>query len=148
MPDNQIPQGGQGFPADNADGTPSLVGKDDYTKWEATQRINKGHADVLVGNLADLQRIGADAAVGTVNVQSAVVAPPGIDAKSKDVITPAQQEAARGEWTRETERTGLVDAPAPNVPAENFSPNPVDPTSTSPTTQASGKSATSATKDK
>ena len=139
MPDTtpNAPASGTGFPADNRDGTPSLVGKDDYTKWEATQRINKGHQDVLVGNLADLQRIGADAAVGTVNVQSAVVAPPGVDPKSKSVVTPAQHEASRGEFTRETARTGLVTAPLPPTPNVDNTPNPVDPTSQSPRVETS-----------
>ncbi len=144
MPNSDIVAsgGGQGFPADNPDGTPGLIGKDDYTRELAVLNATRRPATVLSGNYADLQRLGADTAAGTINVQSAVVAPPGIDAKAKNVVTPAQAEASRGEFTRETERTGLITAPEPVEPAENKSPDPVDPTSTSPTTRASGSTAT------
>lgn len=139
--------GGQGFPPDNPDGTPGLVGKDDYTREEAIHRLTRTPTTVLAGNFADLQRLGADAANGTVNIQAAVATPPGIDAKAKNVVTPAQSEAARGEFTRETERTGLIDAPVAPTPPENTSPNPVDPTSTSPTTlNRSGTSTSTAAK--
>src|SRR6476646_8898905 len=114
MPDNSYPpQGGQGFPQDNPDGTPGLVGKDEYTKWEATQRINKPHSVVLAGNYADLQRMGAEAAVG--KAAPGIVAHPTIDTKSDNVITPAQQEAARGEYTLETQRVGLLGPPPVNT---------------------------------
>lgn len=129
------PAGGQGFPAENRDGTPSLIGKDDYTRWEATQRINKSHDTVLVGNLADLQRIGAELAVG--NAVKGVAAPPGVDPKASNVVTPAQHEAARGEFTRETARAGLVEAPVAPKPNVDTSPNPVDPTSQSPKVETS-----------
>lgn len=134
MPDSNIVAsgGGQGFPPDNPDGTPGLIGKDDYTRELAIKNASRRPETVLAGNFADLQRLGADAANGTINIQAAVATPPGIDAKSKSVVTPAQAEASRGEFTRETERTGLIDAPVPADPPENKSPNPVDPTSTSP----------------
>lgn len=146
MPENTNPVGGQGFPPDNRDGTPGLVGKDDYTKWEANQRANASGQTVLVGNLADLQRLGAEAATGTVNVNNAIAAPPGIDTKDKSVVTPAQHDAARGEVTRETIRTGLLPEPPAPVPAENTSPNPVDPGSQSPTSESKGKTTTQAGK--
>lgn len=134
MPDSNIVAsgGGQGFPPDNPDGTPGLIGKDDYTRELAIRNASRRNETVLAGNFADLQRLGADAANGTINVQSAFPAPPGIDPKAKNVVTPAQAEASRGEFTRETERTGLVEAPVRPDPPENKSPNPVDPTSTSP----------------
>lgn len=133
MPEN-TPGSGLGFPPDNPDGTPGLVGKDDYTRWEATQRINKSHDTVLAGNYADLQRIGAELAVG--NAVKGVAAPPGVDPKSPNVVTPAQHEAARGEYTRETARTGLVDERVGPEPAVNTTANPVDPGSKSPTVEA------------
>ncbi len=137
--------GGQGFPPDNPDGTPGLIGKDDYTRELAIKNASRRAETVLTGNYADLQRLGADAAVGTVNVQSAIVAPPGSDPKSKNVVTPAQQESARGEFTRETLRTGLLDAPAIPAPRENTSPDPVDPTSTSPRAEAKGSGTSTST---
>lgn len=140
MPDNTNPVGGQGFPPDNRDGTPSLIGKDDYTKWEATQRMNASGQTVLTGNYADLQRLGAEAANGSINVQNVVAGPPGVNLKSDNVVTPAQHDAARGEVTRETIRTGLLPEPPAPVPAENNSPNPVDPGSQSPTSEAKGSS--------
>lgn len=147
MPDSDIVAtgGGQGFPKDNPDGTPGLIGKDDYTRQLAIKNASRKSETVLVGNFADLQRLGADAAAGTVNVQSAIQAPPGVDAKAKNVITPAQADASRGEYTRETARTGLIDEPVPTAPPENKSPNPVDPTSQSPRAETKGN-ATSATK--
>ena len=142
MPDSDIVAtgGGQGFPADNADGTPGLIGKDDYTRELAIKNASRRNETVLAGNFADLQRLGADAAAGTINVQKAVVAPPGVDASAKNVVTPAQAEASRGEFTRETERTGLVTAPLIPDPPENKSPSPVDPTSTSPEARPSSTS--------
>lgn len=147
MPDSDIVAtgGGQGFPADNPDGTPGLVGKDDYTRELAIKNATRRPETVLAGNFADLQRLGADAASGTVNVQSAVATPPGVDAKAKNVVTPAEAEASRGEFTRETERKGLIDAPVPATPPENKSPNPVDPTSTSPVAEVRSGTSTSTT---
>ena len=146
MPDSDIVSsgGGQGFPADNPDGTPGLVGKDDYTRELAIKNASRKNETVLSGNFADLQRLGADVAAGTVNVQKAVVAPPGIDPKAENVVTPAQSEANRGEWTRESERAGLVDAPEAVDPPENKSANPVDPTSQSPRAESAGSSTTPA----
>ena len=149
MPDSDIVAtgGGQGFPADNPDGTPGLIGKDDYTRELAIKNASRRNEQVIAGNFADLQRLGADAATGTVNVQSAIPAPPGVDLKAKNVISPAESEANRGEFTRETERKGLVEAPARLDPPENKSPNPVDPTSTSPVAEVrSGTSTSTAAK--
>lgn len=147
MPDSDIVAtgGGQGFPADNPDGTPGLIGKDDYTRELAIKNATRRPETVLAGNFADLQRLGADAASGTVNVQSAVAIPPGVDAKAKNVVTPAEAEASRGEFTRETERKGLIDVPVPATPPENKSPNPVDPTSTSPVAEVRSGTSTSTT---
>jgi hypothetical protein len=138
MPDSDIVAtgGGQGFPPDNADGTPGLIGKDDYTRELAIKNATRRPENVLAGNFADLQRLGSQVADGTVNVQAAIPAPPGINLKDKNVVTPAQAEASRGEFTRETERTGLIDAPVAPTPPENTSPNPVDPTSTSPVAES------------
>lgn len=128
MPDSDIVSsgGGQGFPPDNADGTPGLIGKDDYTRELAVFNATRRPQTVVVGNIADIQRHGGDGAVKR---------------GDEGVVSPAQAEASRGEFTRETQRTGLIDAPVAPTPPENKSPNPVDPTSTSPTTQ--NRSATS-----
>lgn len=62
-------------------------------------------ATVVVGNIADLQRIGADAAVGdSVNVAQNVSTPQ--VNSGQEIITPAQDDARKGLVTRETERTG------------------------------------------
>ena len=147
MPDSDIVStgGGQGFPADNPDGTPGLIGKDDYTRELAIKNASRRNETVLAGNFADLQRLGADAAAGTINVQSAVQAPPGVDPSAKNVVTPAQAEASRGEYTRETERTGLVTAPVIPDPPENTSARVIDPGSTSPKAEPK-TSTTTATK--
>lgn len=143
------PQGGQGFPPDNKDGTPSLIGKDEYTRWEATQRLNRVPTTVLAGNFADLQRLGTEVATNT-TVNSALAPPPGINPKDDNVVTPAQQEAARGEWTRETERVGTLDAPPAHVPADNTEPDSIDPGSQSPVqvSKQDQKSTTTATAPK
>jgi hypothetical protein len=142
--DNQ-PQGGQGFPADNRDGTPSLIGKDAFTVKYETEKLNRGHTTVLAGNYADLQRLGAQIATGSINPQKAIAAPPGVDVKDDSVITPAQHDALKGEYTVESAREGLVEAPVPPKPADNNEPNSVDPTSTSPSVEAKGKSTTTTT---
>lgn len=144
MADNDRPlESSSGFPTENRDGSPALVGPDEYTRQLLRQRADRDYtAEVLTGNYADLQRLGADAAQGIGTAPKAVASPPGLDIKDSSVISPAQQEAARGEWTRETERTGLLDAPAAHVPAENTDPNPVDPGSVSPTVELKGGSST------
>lgn len=79
---------------------------------------------VVGGNYADLQRMGGEAAVkgkGTL--------PPGVE--KEDVSTAADAEAERGEFTRETERTGQVKAPEPETPAEETDKQEV--TNTAPT---------------
>lgn len=135
----------RGFPAENRDGSPSLIGKDDFTREYEMGRLQRGRQEVLSGNYADLQRLGAQIATGTVNPQTAIGVPAGIDTKDKDVLSPAQHDAAKGEWTVESERAGLVSAPPPPVPDPNTEPNSVDPTSVSPEVQSKGsQSATKA----
>lgn len=140
MPDSQnttgdTPVGGQGFPADNhRTGEPGLIGKDDFTREYEIGRLNRGRQEVLTGNYADLQRIGALLADN--KATAGVAANPVIDPKSDTVLTPAQHDAAKGEWTVESERAGLVEAPSPPTPADNTQPNSVDPSSVSPTVQS------------
>lgn len=141
--DNQ-PRGGQGFPQENRDGSPTLVGPDEYTKAIQMERLNRGHTTVVGGNFADLQRLGEQIAGGkgtSTSVASAIAPPPGLDVKDDNVVTAPQNEAARGEWTRETERVGLLDAPLAPEPAENKDPTPVDPGNQSPTVATKGDTA-------
>lgn len=146
MSDNDRPlESSQGFPQENRDGSPALIGPDAYTRQLLRQRADRDYTtQVVTGNYADLQRAGADAAqgLGSTSSAKAIASPPGLDIKDSSVISPAQQEAARGEWTRETERTGLLDAPPAPIPAENRDPNPVDPGSVSPTVELKGGSTT------
>lgn len=148
--DSSFTGGGEGFPADNPDGTPGLVGPSDSLRRIMVDKYTRpANQSTLGGNYADLQRLGANLAggPGTVSTFNAVLdTGPGVDPKAENIVTPAQSEAARGEWTRETERVGLLDAPPEFVPAENTSPNPVDPTATSPTVETKGSSGSSATK--
>lgn len=146
MPDSQNTtntdnvQGGQGFPADNhRTGEPGLIGKDAFTIKYETEKLNRGHTTVLSGNYADLQRIGAALAIQGKLPEG--VAPPGVDAKN--ALTPAQHDAAKGEWTVESERAGLMSRPVPPTPEPDYSPTPVDPAAVSPTTIEKGKSASS-----
>lgn len=136
--DNQPLRGGQGFPADNRDGTPSLIGKDDFTKQYEIAKLERGQQQVLTGNIADLNRIGAALAVEGKLPQG--VAPAGVDPKDDNVLTPAQSDASRGEWTVESAREGLVPEPIPPTPKPNTEPNSVDPTSVSPRAEAKGSS--------
>lgn len=127
----------QGFPRDNRDGTPGLVGPDDHTRSLIRARADKvAGQNVAVGNYADLQRMGADAVAGTTSTPTALAksidAAPGVNLKDKSIISPAEADAAKGEWTRETERTGLLSAPVPPIPAANTEPNIVDPGAKSP----------------
>lgn len=135
-------QDGQGFPADNhRTGEPGLVGKDDFTREYEIGRLQRGRQQALSGNFADLQRIGAALAVDGKLPQG--VAPPGINPKDENVLTPAQHDAAKGEWTVESERAGLIPRrPAP-IPAENRDADSIDPTSTSPQVQAKGSQSAS-----
>ena len=144
--DNQ-PRGGQGFPADNhRTGEPGLIGKDDFTKQYEMGRLERGRVEVLAGNFADLQRLGQQVAEGTINVNKAVAAPPGVDVKDDKVVSAVQHDANKGEWNRETERAGLVDAPPDPIPAENKEPDSIDPTSTSPQPVSKSQQSQSATK--
>jgi hypothetical protein len=139
-------RGGQGFPADNRDGTPTLTGKDEFTKQYEIDRLTRKHKPVVVGNLADLHRIGAALAVGE-SLPTGIL--PADVADAKDAVTPAQASARKGEWNVETERAGLVDAPPAPIPAENKEPDSVDPGSQSPVVVAKGSSTPqSATKTK
>lgn len=134
MPENDRIASSQGFPTENPDGTPTLVGPDDYTRQLRRDYADRERVDVLAGNLADLQRLGAQAATtGSASVASVVAAPAGVDPKSDQTLTPAQASAARGEWNRETEREGLLGPPPAPEPPEGTSAEPVDPTSQSPT---------------
>lgn len=137
MPDD-TPTASAGFPPANADGTPALVGPDEYTRQVRRNRIDQNNTTVLSGNYADLQRAGADAAVNASGSDKAYAAPPGTDPKDDKVKTPAQAEADRGEFTRETARTGLLEAPPAAEPRENTEPDSVDPTSQSPQQQSKG----------
>lgn len=136
------PAGGQGFPANNPDGTPGLVGPDEYTRWVNIQRYTRPPNQIVVGgNFADLQRMGEVVAGGPGvkgSANPAIATAPTVDPSADNYVTAPQAEAARGEWTRETERVGLLDAPPAPVPAENKEPNAVDPTSVSPTTESKG----------
>lgn len=136
MPDNDSnypPQSGRGFPPDNKDGTPGLIGPDEYARWDRIQRASRQPRTVLSGNIADMQRLGAEVAnSSSATVNSALAAPPGVDPKNENVLTPAQAEALDGQWTRETERTGLLGPPPAHVPAENTEPDSIDPGSQSP----------------
>lgn len=138
MPDNNRPVGGQGFPADNPDGTPALIGKDDYTRQLLIDQANKDSGKVvLAGNFADLQRLGADVVQsgGGTGAVAKAVDNPVHDVTGAATISPAEQEAARGEYTRETERTGLLSAPVLPDPPKDTSPKSIDPTSVSPQPQ-------------
>lgn len=139
--DNQ-PTGGQGFPADNhRTGEPGLIGKDDFTIKYETDRLTRGRVVPLAGNYADLQRIGAEIAVGS--APKGVTTNPSVDPKDSTYVTPAQHDAAKGEWTVESERAGLVNAPTPPKPADNKEPNSVDPTSVSPTVESKSSQSSS-----
>ena len=148
MPDTQnttgtddTPRGGQGFPADNhRTGEPGLIGKDDFTKQYEIERITRGRVVPLTGNYADLQRIGA--LIAENKAPAGVAVNESVDAKSKEFVTPGQHDAAKGEWTVESERAGLVKAPPAPVPADNNEPDSIDPTSVSPQPVAKGQSAT------
>lgn len=138
---NEPTTGGQGFPPDNKDGTPGLIGPDDYTRELRMRHANRRPQAALAGNFADLQRLGTQAASASSDTAFAV--PPGLDAKDKDVISGIEAEANEGIYNRETERYGLVDAPPEPVPAENTRPHVVDPTSVSPRAESRTSTATS-----
>lgn len=133
--------GGQGFPADNRDGTPGLIGKDDFTIQYETNRLTRGRVVPLAGNIADMQRLGA--LIADNKATAGVAVNPTVDVKDESIVTPAQHDAAKGEWTVESEREGLVKAPPAPVPAENKEPNSIDPGSVSPTVEAKSSTSTS-----
>lgn len=144
-------QSGDGFPAENPDSSPALVGMSDYTRQLLRDRAEKRNETVLGGNLADLQRMGEMLAGGpgtSTNLSSAFAAPPGVDPKSDTVVTAPQAAAAKGEYDRETVRTGLLDAPPAPTPPENKDATSVDPTSVSPTVESKGGASTPSTPKK
>lgn len=149
MPDNDStypPLGGQGFPPDPGDGT-AQRGPDPYTRYLLEQKLAP-RVDPVVGNFADLQRAGADAAQGltTTSSISSIAPPPGVDLKSNESPSPAQVEAARGEWTRETERVGLLGSPPPDRGGDGHTESVViDPTSSGPQVVSEGKGNTGST---
>lgn len=145
---DDAPRGGQGFPAENPDGTPALIGQDAYTKQVQLDRINRGNVTVLTGNYADLQRMGETLAGGpgaAKNLSDAFAAPPGVNVSDENVMTPPQAAAAAGRYDRETIRTGLAEAPPAPTPRENKETNSVDPGSVSPKAESSGSTSASTT---
>lgn len=113
----------------NYDGTPAEAGADASTR-EAMERRLTAREPVIVGNFADTQRQGADVAAGEGDPSvDGVVVPQG-------GVHPADHDAAMGQITTETIRTGVHDeedlagpAPADQDPE----PQSVDPDSKSPT---------------
>lgn len=101
----------------NSAGDLSEPGPDQSTRDAAMERLAP-RQQVVVGNIADLQRLGAAAASGdkaTTAVKDSVVTP---ENQPHENVTPAEAEAARGRTTRETERTGEKVAEAPAQPAK------------------------------
>lgn len=146
MPDNSDAPRQHGFPPPNADGTPALVGPDDYTRNILLERANRKVTHSVTGNYADIQRIVAQLAQDSkTSIAGTDLNTPNVDLTSDEYVSPAQSSAAQGLVTLETIRTGLLtEAPAP-TPPENTDANPVDPGSQSPTSEPKGKAATSTT---
>lgn len=95
------------------------------------------HAPVVVGNQADVMRQGADLAdtlEGEELLDAGVVVP-------SDGVHPAEHDAARGQITRETLRTGIhgEEDLEPPAPGPGDGTNAVDPTSVSPVPVEAGK---------
>lgn len=133
---DQTPRASQGFPPAKSDGSPALVGPDDYTRELRRQRAEARPQTALAGNLADLHRLGAQGAATASD--PAFATPPGVDASDDDVVSGIEAEGKVGIWNRETERFGLVDAPEAPTPPENTQTDSVDPTSVSPEVQTKG----------
>lgn len=150
MPDNKvstssdIPRGGQGFPTENRDGSPTLVGPDDYTRYVQMKRLDPDRPrHAATGNLADLDRLGKLATGSSSPADAFVIAPhAGVD--PKDVVTPAERDAFMGIYNTETARTGLVDAPPVDKGGDGHTEAVVrDPGSQSPEIVSEGKAASS-----
>jgi hypothetical protein len=94
---------------------------------------------VVVGNLADLQRMGAELAQTDKGpLASSVVTAERVDVTADNVVTPHEDDALKQEITRETVRTGEAEPfirarDKAMAPRENREPDSVDPTSVSPT---------------
>jgi DNA-directed RNA polymerase subunit RPC12/RpoP len=105
---------------------------------DAIERRLQPRRSVVVGNFADLQRMGAElAATEKGALASTVVTAEPVDVKSNAVVTPHEDDAMKADITRETVRTGEADPLIEEqnrqaAPRENREPNPVDPTSQSP----------------
>lgn len=83
------------------------AGAGDTTRQAILERLAP-RQQVVVGNLADLQRAGAEAAAaGRGNLGNGVALPPG-EGLPHEVVTPAEAEAAQGRVTVETERAGTT----------------------------------------
>ena len=137
---NRVPPD-EGFP-DNP-----KRGYSDYTRFYETERLNRGPVTALAGNIADMQRLGAQLAMDKSSViPTGEEIGPTSDNEGKKFVTPAEFDAAKGEYTIESARAGLVDAPPTPIPAENHEPDSVDPTSVSPQAQVKGVVSQSATK--
>lgn len=95
---------------------------------DVIDRHNQPGVPTVVGNLADLQRAGADVATGEGTFESAVEVPAG-------AIHPADEDAAQGGITKETIRTGIhteEDLAQPGPGQNKDESHSVDPGSQSP----------------
>jgi hypothetical protein len=115
----------------NTQGEAVAAGPGATTRAVLEQRLAP-RSTTLVGNLADLQRAGAEVAVNGGSFEDGVAPPPGVDTDSDAVLTPSQHDASRGEITRETVRTGDADAlieagVVAAYPPEETGPKVVDP---------------------
>lgn len=137
---DDIPRGGQGFPAENKDGSPALVGPDDYTRYVQMKRLDPNRPrHAATGNLADLDRLGK-LATGSSSPADAFVIAPHANVDEKDVVTPAERDAFMGIYNTETARTGLVDAPPLDQGGDGHTEAVVrDPGSQSPEVVSEGK---------
>ena len=80
---------------------------------------------VVIGNIADLQRAGAEAiAHGAADFSKGVADPPTEDDEELNPVTPAEFEASRGRTTVETEREGI--SPEPVATDTATAPKPKD----------------------
>ena len=147
MPDNSDIPRQRGFPPANPDGTPALVGPDEYSRYIDRRRAERPTTHSVTGNYADIQRIVAQLAQDNKSTLAGTdLNTPNVELTEDEYVSPAQSAAAQGHVDLETIRTGLLtEAPVPDPP-ENFDANPVDPGAQSPTAEPKGKgSATSTT---
>ena len=107
---NRVPPD-EGFP-DNP-----KRGYSDYTRFYETERLNRGPVTALAGNIADMQRLGAQLAMDKSSViPTGEEIGPTSDKEGKKFVTPAEFDAAKGEYTIGSARAGLVDAPPTPIP--------------------------------